>query len=703
MTKYFSDTFVDYSKTHPDHVYEEIEISDMSKWVQQQFARIATKDSLDAWADQGPERWESRLFGRDFARFRKEFLKQMKILNLSIDHKVDNVRRWELALFDSVTRTEVVMGNTFVEVPKGLILNPGRRGFFSVDCGFFDENDTPSRYAGVGRESLTFHKLNMLVWNGDVTSDSSILAVRGKIDGSRFVKVTIGKKTYLSGFQDIEVPANFPVEVAEYHSGKFYIVYPYGRNLKRWDIYDFVEHPWILASDYVSTPNTDGLMLLTMKGEIRVKSAMMVDAQVSGGKAFGVPVSVSDGVWEFQMVIDDTRTHYFPIRPRPGKEPKKSVRHLYSEVLSVHLALPSTVDHRLMIVGAGTYSGPITTRKNTVVIDSGCRMVDGPVSWVPIDQTLGEVLLPSAGRFDIEDFVEAGGIYYYRVRDRVSHEKLVVKTLSKVSHSWTSIEDLPDNVIGAKIVFPLEEDGSVFFFQDEADGSRDKLKPWDWPGGKSEWGETPEETARREVKEELDIDDVGPLFPLGWSTAWEPSNSRRGARKGFSSFIFLALPVKRERFRRYRGSYIPWGSDAPIGSQPWSARLCAFVWGHVPSVRALKVVHAYMTSTPMVVTGLTSVDLNSEKIRQLETFVTQATSLSYVEDIIVSVVKSHGTVPTDYILEIGKATGKDFRRPLVDLLCKGLVKSNGGHLSCAVVEDRAMVSNPVDVGSGVSG
>jgi ADP-ribose pyrophosphatase YjhB (NUDIX family) len=672
MKTHLSNEWVDYSITHPDHVYEELEISELSKCYQSQLARIREKDPIDQWVSQKVEKWEERIFGSTAGARRLAFVSMMKAQSFHQVLKTDHCRRWELGYFDSVTVKELVMGTIYVTVPEGAIVGEGRRGYFRHDLGWFNENDCTGRFAHVGRDSLTYHKLMSLSWTGNVDVDNSVLAVRSKIDGSRFVKRIVGDQAYLSGFIDILVPANFPVEVAEYYAGDFYIIYPYGLRLDkdRWDIYTFKEHPWSLPSNYVPMLGADGIMLLTSRCEYRVKRNMMVDLKVQKGHVMGVPTHVSDGVWEFQVVMLEGGRMYFPVRPRPGKVPKVNCRHLYSEILSPHLVLPEAVSHRLIVISSGAYSGPLTMRKSCVLIDSGCRPAAGSMSWVPINQTDNAILTYSAGRFEIEEVLESGGVYWYSVRDKQSQERRTVRTLTRASASWYTYDDLPDNIIGGKAVVPLD-DGSVFLFNDEG-------KLLDFPGGSLEYGETPLEGTNRELREEMGLDDPGPMFPICCSSAVKLVGTRK---REFHSFMYLLLPRRRDELTRFKGTYVPWGGVAPEHSQDWVARCLQAVWDVIPSVRAMKLVHAYMLEERMDTSLLTEKDRKSPKIRQLETFVVGQRVDQYLEDIVLSLIESHEGMSTEALLDVGLGTGKNFRPVLLSLLSRGLAESVGGSLT----------------------
>ena len=58
----------------------------------------------------------------------------------------------------------------------------------------------------------------------------------------------------------------------------------------------------------------------------------------------------------------------------------------------------------------------------------------------------------------------------------------------------------------------IEKGGKILVAQRKADCAREALR-WEFPGGKVEYGETPQESLRREIKEELGIQiDVGEPF-----------------------------------------------------------------------------------------------------------------------------------------------------------------------------------------------
>lgn len=70
----------------------------------------------------------------------------------------------------------------------------------------------------------------------------------------------------------------------------------------------------------------------------------------------------------------------------------------------------------------------------------------------------------------------------------------------------------------------LNGEGEILFVRRKKEEHKEAHNKWEFPGGKIEFGETPEQTAKRETKEESGYDiEIDYLLPKILSSKWESS------------------------------------------------------------------------------------------------------------------------------------------------------------------------------------
>jgi len=240
--------------------------------------------------------WDKEMPEGDRRAVRKELLTRCIEQKLDAEFVSDMKKRYDQKWFSSVSEQHLVIGSVYAQ---------RREKILTVQ----KELDLVSEYADVGRVAVS-----VLTWqHGSLLEGASF---RMKVDGDRFVRQERGGQSFLSGFVEVEIPREFPVEVAEYYAGKFIVVYPYieeSRIVKvrisgNDEMVMFMSHPFttatgILAKSDLYSSRYDGLMILARDGrEYRTKWLPSMEIMEHGE------------VWE--MCLAPTKKL---IRPRFGK------------------------------------------------------------------------------------------------------------------------------------------------------------------------------------------------------------------------------------------------------------------------------------------------------------------------------------------------------------------------------------------------
>lgn len=457
--------------------FEELPVSAESQEIQKRLYEVDHDVFGHEWLESEIVPWEEKMWDVEevVRQYRKKFLDVMSYSRVAKEVRVDNTKRWLRGEFDSVTAKELVIGTTWIT--HGKILPKSNRRVFQDTPGQIEEIDSASPDSGVGRSSMTIRQWTQLRWEPSVRDDS-VLAVREKLDGSRFVKVERNGKFYLSGFKEIEVSKKFPATVVEYLAGRFYAIYPYGVESGTYDQVRLDAHPWKCPQNLKRTISSDGVMVLTMRGEYRVKDMLTADVEVKDQLVFGTfPCKVSDGVWEVALSGEGNLQVLVPLRPRPGKRAVQSFRDVYTQVITRDIKIPPLY-------------WEVKNVKTSIAVEvKGKRVFIGQI---------GEKVSETA---DILLHKRVGELYHYKLKDLKGEYTMVLR--QPITDRIIAAPEKDRSVTGAKWAI-LSSDGTWKFV-------RENKKSYDLYGGKIEYGETPEEAARREYREETGYD---PLFQI---------------------------------------------------------------------------------------------------------------------------------------------------------------------------------------------
>jgi len=260
-----------------------------------------------------------------------------------------------------------------------------------------------------------------------------------------------GDKWILEGFRSIEIPESFPVEVAEFYEGKFFVIFPYcwPRSVKLGQD-EFVPHPWISPSEYEQPMYAEGVMILTPAGEYRCRT--YPSGELLDYEGFR-------GVWEWGSAALNGKPLLFPIRPRPGKAIgnfSTVIRNTASCVCaSVLLSMRTQSCHRVENVVSGPLRSLFSRSDVVLAIDSAIR--------------------------DGEDYPR------YASKD---------SNLTKLSERPTMFSR--KTRLGSKMF--IVDSSMLFLLVKEVPN-----KKWDLTGGHRELKETPWEAMKRECYEETGI------------------------------------------------------------------------------------------------------------------------------------------------------------------------------------------------------
>jgi len=393
-------------------------------------------------------------------------------------------------------------------------------------------------------------------YEGD--DQETILALRTKLPGSRFVKLVVGDKTILRGYYDIEVPSDFNVELCEEWAGEMYILYPYGVSSFSFQGIKFKSHPWISPSEYRDPEWSDGVMVLTKSIEYRAKK---------------VPTEeVTDhGVWEVAYGIryGTGTAGLLLIRPRPGKRSKtrdQAIRNLKSVVPSRYIldSLPK-FSRPVIVKEVGEYVRSIDILKDGIILDPGIRKKP---TLPPLETTRDEV----------------------RVVRRPDSIVPYSSPAVLPKQAWdTKLQEVGVNRTGSKLLI-VDERGCFAMIEEHPD------KPHDFPGGERKLGETPHDCLVREIYEELDVDiSFTPLKYLGKSATTLRADSSVEASCDLFAVKADDIVTKMTGIDRIvlGGRHLYWCSPYYVASlstiessyvPPWVGRLCRFIQKLYPTV-----------------------------------------------------------------------------------------------------------------------
>jgi len=436
--------------------------------VQQSYwqAYSATQNSSEetlAFLDGEMCEWENILFdgnGDHVMRVRESLVLSISINKCTFDETSWIFGRYLSGAFDSVSDHHLMIGRVYAHTSV-MIKAGGDRARFNIRPGQMDEVDVSTMYSSIGRTNIV--KLDVSKFSCEGSSATTILGLRSKLPGSRFVKVRDGNKTYLRGYRDLEVPHDFPVEVCEEFEGRFYVVYPYGQGSLPPEFAitgeDFVEHPWVTPSNYVMESWADGVMVLTLSGEFRAKS--VPTEEISENGVWEVAYGIRYGTGSSGLML---------IRPRPGKKPVTR-----DQAIKV---LKSVAPARDILRGIPSRTRPIVVNRT------------GPF------RKMVEVF-PDLVRIDSGN------------RDRVV-EQLPADDIRTVRRRQIGLP--PAHIYGSKLLIVGTSCGMpMFALIEETPG-----KPFDLPGGTRILGESADGNLIREIREELHMDIEGSMpYHLG--------------------------------------------------------------------------------------------------------------------------------------------------------------------------------------------
>jgi ADP-ribose pyrophosphatase YjhB (NUDIX family) len=453
------------------------------------YAKLANMN-FSATPDAGPpSEWEEKFLGTKYVQARTHARKSLLLSGVVGD---DAYSRYKEGLFSSSVPSGPVLGNVYIELSD----------FLRIPLPIKKEEDPESPFSFVGRSDLTHAVFSQIDWTPSY-EENSFQGVRSKIPGDRFVKVG----TKMVGFQPFFVPEDFPVEVAEYYNGEYYIIYPYISFPFKFEGRSFVPHPFHSPNDYIKSDNADGTMFCIGGREFRSKKFATVDIDIEGI------------TWE--VVPSDTGIGFRKVRPRPGKTP--TINHLSvvkSQLLEHHALSMMTPhpNHIVINVGSGSCKGTISIDipRQRVTFDS-CRRMDVKKQY-PI--LISAVLTPKLKDVDSASFDAPS--QQWEIVSKLGHSS-TVPFFNLHSSETTSIE----SKVGAKALV-LTANGKELLF-------KDKQKPWDWIGGSVELGETPLDALVREIEEETGFKaDRAKIFPIGYSDEISDTGQRM-----FRSHLFV--------------------------------------------------------------------------------------------------------------------------------------------------------------------
>jgi hypothetical protein len=365
---------------------------------------------------------------------------------------------------------------------------------------------------------------------------------------------------FLKGPWSIEVSSRFPVEVAEYYGGVYYVIYPYACPSFDYELhgrrYSFMEHKWVHPLAFRDQSKYDGLMILSGGVESRAKKVPSCEIQYKME------------VWEVALAHKGVRM----IRPRPGKKPSFSPIHLAMEVTmsDVLATFPRSETYTVRENREGDFvdffQSSHTGRDRRLVIDFGCRLnliEPHPIVLVVfsgINKDPPDLHLPSLPKTNSSGTVSSSMLD------------------SRNKYSYT----------GSKLVVYVRDTNSLAFYKEEG-------KRLDFVGGTQEFGETPLDCLKREVKEETGVSlDVQQIVYLGESNEKITSDLSLTIAR---SYVYLLSVSSDERLVE---NMIPLPLDLVHKMtlqdyQPWVIRIMRTVKDSLGSLENLKYIDKTIT------------------------------------------------------------------------------------------------------------
>lgn len=455
--------------------------------------------------------WELRLFGdpEQVEHGRTSLLVAALNEGRSSDECASLMARWHECAFDAVSVDNISIGGLCVPFPIALGTS-GPLGLFPTSPCQVDEVDFHAPHSDDGRKDLLSVELAELQWGCDLTHPRSVLALRTKIPGSRFVKRKVGQDYFLSGFKDLPIPVDFPVELCEYYSGKFFVLFPYSCPHFEYLGYQFVPHEWKAPQKYSFDIWGEGVMILTPSGEIRCRTFPSGEVRDYGD---------TKGVWEFGFGIFGDEPVYFPIRPRPGKptgSQAQTLNRIGSCVPSTtFLQIKEETNWDVVTCYSGPLKGTISKENGIVYLDSGLREMKD-TKYPRYHQS--EQLKPPP------KVVGLG------VPQPLKRSTIISAAPKPVPIPTPPTPSGPKIIEGAKI-FLFTQKHRLVMVQERSD------KKWDLPGGHLEQRESPFQALMREVEEETGILlDPNWIVSMGISKAAATTDQAQ-----YISHVFLGI------------------------------------------------------------------------------------------------------------------------------------------------------------------
>lgn len=505
-----------------------------------QYTDAMESTSITEWID-SVSTWEEELDELQVRKSRYNFMSDALKKSLPSEVVLSYQKRWERAEFSTVGYNYVSIDNVWAHVDPKHTLTVKK------------ERDVTSDFAVHGRKDLTLSDLQRLQW-GTTSDENTMLGVRPKIPGTRYVKV--GPK--MIGDFEFLVPEDFPVQLAERFGDKYYILSPTACPGFTFEGRIFERHPFVSPSEFVSEGWHEGIMILTVKGELRSKYLPTVDQEIDGE------------VWECCYNNGPCK-----VRPRPGKN-AQNISQLFNCVapkpvlMKDHQKLNRVVEITTTRFTTGRYA-----KGNVLYLDSGLRM----------DKEKGYPVR-------IEDAVFASHFEEGTIQTVQGPKKVVqARDIRKQIHQGS----YKKQILGAKI-FLLNGSGDKAFFLKEEN------KMIDFVGGKLEFGETPERAAIREMFEETGRKiESSDLVSIGYTDAEDDDAF-------FRSYMFLA------RAESWGDTCIVRSINSLIGSDnvPWFTRLIKQVFYN----RTISMLHDMLSEEGGLLTKVHTIVLNEGRIKE---------------------------------------------------------------------------------------